>query len=278
MKYDGIVIYSDLDGTLLNDKRELLKENMDAISHFVSQGGSFAVATGRMERTTLINFPQLAINCPSIFFNGALVFDVNTQEVLCSTFMPEGLAPVMQETFYRYPTACLEINVHGKAYVFNLNDIVRAQIKREGIEVVEGSWQEIPENWLKVLFADKHEVLEKIKADLDGLGRKDINVMFSEHELLDIVSSDVSKGMALKKLRTLYKNKWKLVVAVGDNDNDYDMLKQSDLSIAVSNATPKVKSVSDYIISHHNIPCIPQVLEILGSHLKHTGLKEGNCW
>ena len=72
MKYDGIVIYSDLDGTLLNDKRgKLLKENMDAISHFVSQAGALPWQRARMERTTLINFPQLAINCPSIFFNGA---------------------------------------------------------------------------------------------------------------------------------------------------------------------------------------------------------------
>lgn len=278
MKYDGIVIYSDLDGTLLDDRRALSKENMDAISRFVSQGGSFAVATGRMERTTLINFPQLAINSPSIFFNGALVFDVNTREVLFSTFMPEGLAPMLQEIFYRYTTACLEINVHGKAYVFNPNDIIRAQIKREGVIVAEGSWQDLPSNWLKVLFADKHEVLEKIKADLDKLERKDINIMFSEHELLDIVSSDVSKGAALKKLRALYKNKWKLVVAVGDNDNDYEMLEQADLGIAVSNATPKVKSVSDYIINQNNIPCIPQVLEILNSYLRHSGLKTVNCW
>jgi Cof subfamily protein (haloacid dehalogenase superfamily) len=277
MKYDGIVIYSDLDGTLLDDRRKLSKENLDAISRFVSQGGSFAVATGRMERTTLINFPQLTINSPSIFFNGALVFDVKAKEVLFSTLMPEGLVPMLRDIAARYPTACVEVNVRGKAYVVNMNDIIRIQLEREGLEGIECSWQDLPGDWLKVLFADKHEVLELIKADLDRLGRKDINIMFSESELLDIMAKGVSKGAALKKLRDLYKDRWKLLVAVGDNDNDYEMLKQADLGIAVSNATPKVKSVADYIIDHHNIPCMPQVLDILDSHLHH-GLKLKKCW
>lgn len=57
MKYDGIVIYSDLDGTLLDSERNLSKENMDAINSFISQGGRFGVATGRMERTTTVKFP-----------------------------------------------------------------------------------------------------------------------------------------------------------------------------------------------------------------------------
>lgn len=267
MKYDGIVIYSDLDGTLLNDERKLSKENIDTISRFVSQGGRFAVASGRMERTTIINFPQLTINSPSIFFNGALVFDVNTQEVLFSTLMPEGLTPMLQDIIARYPTTCTEINVRGKAYVYNLNDIIRVQLKREGLEGIESSWQDVPKDWLKVLFADKHEVLEKVKADLDKLDRRDINIMFSEHELLDIMARDVSKGTALKKLRDENNNKWRFVVAIGDNDNDYEMLKQADLGIAVSNATQSVKSVSNHIISHHNIPCMPQVLEILEAYL-----------
>ena len=267
MKYDGIVIYSDLDGTLLNDKRMISEENIDAISHFVSHGGSFAVATGRMERTTLIKFPQLSFNAPGIFFNGALVFDINTQEVLYSTLMPEGLAPILQDIVTRYPTACAEVNVRGKAYVYNFNDIVRAQLKREGLEGIEGSWQDVPKDWLKVIFADKHEVLEKIKADLDRLGRQDINIIFSENELLDIMAKDVSKGAALKKLMDANVDKWRHVVAIGDNENDYDMMKQAHISIAVSNATASVKSVSKHIIGHHNIPCIPQVLEILENYL-----------
>ncbi|HHY65255.1 MAG TPA: Cof-type HAD-IIB family hydrolase [Clostridiaceae bacterium] len=270
MKYDSVVIYSDLDGTLLNKERKISQENLDAISRFVSLGGSFAVATGRMERTTLINFPSLKINAPSIFFNGAMAYDLNSQEVLFSTFMPDGLDPVLQDIMRRYPTVCVVVNARGKGYVFNENEIIRSQIKKEGLEKVVGSWDDLPGNWIKVVFGDKHEILEKIKADLDGMGRSDISITFSEHELLDVMASGVSKGAALKKLKDLYKDKWKLTVAVGDNDNDYEMMQQADIAIAVSNATEKVKSAADHVIAHHDIPCMPRVLEILDEHLRNS--------
>lgn len=267
MKYDGIVIFSDLDGTLLDDKRNLSKENMDAITRFISQGGRFGVATGRMERTTTVKFPDLYMNVPSIFFNGAMAYDTNTKEVLYKTTMPDDLKPVLKRIMADYPETCCEINMHGKAYVFNPNDIVRLQLEREGLEAEEAPLEDIPGNWLKILFLDKHETLEKIKADLEKLNRTDLNIVFSEDELLDIMEKSASKGVALHKLKSIYGDKWRLLVAIGDNDNDLEMIRAADLGIAVDNAAPSVKKASDYIIKSHNTPCIPQVLELLETYL-----------
>ncbi len=267
MKYDGIVIFSDLDGTLLDDKRELSKENLDAITNFISQGGRFGVATGRMERTTTVKIPDLYMNVPSIFFNGAMAYDTNSKEVLYKTTMPDDLRPVLKKIMAEYPETCCEINMHGKAYVFNPNDIVREQLDREGLEVEEAPWEDIPGEWVKILFLDKHETLEKIKADLEKLSRTDLNIVFSENELLDIMEKSASKGAALHKLKSIYGDSWRLLVAIGDNDNDLEMIRAADLGIAVDNATPAVKEASDYIIKNHNTPCIPQVLELLEIYL-----------
>ncbi len=267
MKYDGIVIFSDLDGTLLDDKRNLSKENMDAITHFISQGGRFGVATGRMERTTTVKFPDLYMNIPSIFFNGAMAYDTNSKEVLFKITMPDDLVPILKKILSDYPGTCCEINMHGKAYVINPNDIVRKQLEREGLEVEEAPLEDIPGDWVKILFLDKHETLEKIKADLEKLNRTDLNIVFSEDELLDIMEKSASKGVALHKLKSIYGDKWRLLVAIGDNDNDLEMIRAADLGIAVDNATPAVKKASDYIIKNNNTPCIPQVLELLETYL-----------
>ncbi len=267
MKYDGIVIFSDLDGTLLDKDRNLSKENMDAITSFISQGGRFGISTGRMERTTTVKFPELYMNVPSIFFNGAMAYDINTKKVLFKTTMSDDIKPVLKKIMLKYPDTCCEINMHGKAYVFNPNDIVRSQLEREGLEVEEAPWEDIPGEWLKILFLDKHETLEAIKADLDQLSRTDLNIVFSEHELLDIMGKSASKGAALNKLKSIYGEKWRLLVAIGDNDNDLDMIQIADLGIVVENATPAVKEASDFIIKNHNAPCIPQVLEILETYL-----------
>jgi Cof subfamily protein (haloacid dehalogenase superfamily) len=267
MKYDGIVLFSDLDGTLLNDQRKLSRENFESLSYFVSQGGRFAVATGRMERTTLVNFPELPTNLPSIFFNGALIFDISSRKSIHSVFTPEDLAPMFQNILDRYPSASVEVNTSGKAYVFQMNDIIRIQVAREGLTFVEVPWSEIPMGWYKVLVADEHETLIEVKKEIDVLNRTDINVMFSESELLDIVSKDVSKGAALSYLKKNYRRDWRLVVAVGDNDNDLEMIKEADVGIAVANARDCVKEAAKHEVAHHNTPCIPQVLKIIDSYL-----------
>ena len=62
MKYDGIALFSDLDGTLLDDRRQLSNDNLRAITYFVRNGGSFGVATGRVEQTIRLRFPELPIH------------------------------------------------------------------------------------------------------------------------------------------------------------------------------------------------------------------------
>lgn len=266
MKYDGIVIYSDLDGTLLNSRREISKENMGAITSFITQGGRFGVATGRMEQTTNIKFPDLNLNLPSIFFNGAMIYETNTDKVLFKAVMSGNLKPVLQGVMSKYPKVCCEISIHGKSYVFNPNDTAREMAEREGFELEEAPWDDIPGEWLKVLFIDEHETLKIIKADLEGLNRTDLNIVFSEREFLDIMDKSASKGAALKRLESIYSDNWRFLVTIGDNDNDLEMIQVADLGIAVENATPAIKKASDYIIKNHNTPCIPQVLELLESY------------
>lgn len=267
MKYDGIVLYSDLDGTLLNDQRKLSKENFEALSYFVSNGGRFGVATGRMERTTLVNFPELPVNLPSIFFNGALIFDLTAREPIHSIFAPDDLAPMFQNILDRYPSASVEVNANGMAYVLHLNDVIRIQTAREGLTAVEIPWSEIPGGWYKILIADANETLIKIKKELDALNRTDINIMFSEAELLDIMAEGVSKGAALRYLKKHIGHDWRMVFAAGDNDNDLDMIKEADVGIAVANARPSVKEAARHEVDHHNIPCMPQILKIIDTYL-----------
>ena len=46
-KFDGILLVSDLDGTLLTNDKRLSEENREAIDRFVEEGGIFTFATGR---------------------------------------------------------------------------------------------------------------------------------------------------------------------------------------------------------------------------------------
>lgn len=47
-KFEGIMICTDLDGTLLSDQCTISKDNLDAIEYFKANGGKFTFITGRV--------------------------------------------------------------------------------------------------------------------------------------------------------------------------------------------------------------------------------------
>ena len=69
-KFDGYVIVSDLDGTLLDNNKNISKENLEAINYFTENGGKFTVATGRVIEATEEYLSKIEINFPIIVYNG----------------------------------------------------------------------------------------------------------------------------------------------------------------------------------------------------------------
>ena len=164
MKYSGIALFADLDGTLLDDKRQLSDENLAAVRYFVENGGSFAVATGRMERSTLINFPELTVNTPSIFYNGALVYDINRRGKNYTRFICLKAWNLFSSIYLTASHPCgLEVNAKGEAYVIRYNDKIDFQLKREGFKGIMSGWDEVPREWYKILIADTRPILTGIK-------------------------------------------------------------------------------------------------------------------
>ncbi len=63
----------------------------------------------------------------------------------------------------------------------------------------------------------------------------------------DILPKTAAKGLGMKKLVENLEMDLKDIIAFGDGDNDYEMIRDAGLGIAMGNATEKVKSVADYI-------------------------------
>ena len=252
---------SDLDGTLLGEDRKLSIDNLNAIRHFTENGGLFGIATGRMAHTAGKNFAELPVNVPSIFCNGALVYDLKKDCKVKESLLPQDLESFFQGFLDKFPDLGLEINAREKAYILRGNEIIRTQLMREGLDGIEAGWDEVPGGWYKVILAASHEYLIRVKEMIEDHKRPDICVVFSESKLLDIMARDVSKGTALNYLRE--KLNWEKVVAVGDSENDIALLKSADLGIAVGNAFEAVKKAASRVIGPNRMPCIPQVLKIM---------------
>ena len=80
--FNGYLLVSDMDGTLLNSNGRLSKENIAAIEYFVDNGGKFTLATGRMLPSVKRHIEKIKVNLPVIMYNGTKVYDYNTNEVI----------------------------------------------------------------------------------------------------------------------------------------------------------------------------------------------------
>ena len=92
MKYENTAILTDLDGTLFNSQGLVSAEDRAAIADYIAQGGIFGVATGREPHNARLHLPELPMNAPSIFLNGAAVYDFLAERYLNTVLMDKEAA------------------------------------------------------------------------------------------------------------------------------------------------------------------------------------------
>ena len=74
-KFDGYLLVSDLDGTLIGRDHSVSDENVMAIREFVAEGGRFLGATGRTELNVTPYTVGIPLSSPWILYNGAAIYD-----------------------------------------------------------------------------------------------------------------------------------------------------------------------------------------------------------
>ncbi len=91
-------------------------------------------------------------------------------------------------------------------------------------------------------------------------GVKIVDTGFAYH----IMDANVSKGKALEFIAERLGLKAKDFVAIGDSENDVEMLEVAGFGIAVANADLKLKEVADMVTSKPNGDGVVEALEFLG--------------
>ena len=241
-----VIFLSDMDGTLLSDDKTLSRRNADAIKRFQSAGGTFVVATGRVLQATEHYFKPIGLECPVILCNGGMIYDCAEKQVKWSEYLPEDKARKMILALIdKFPIACAEICTPEGIYDVNFNEYEAEHWQKGGFTAVKCSTLEaVPSgNWCKILFAMPEESIppfaEYCKTLPDAGSVEFVTSSKNYHEMLPY---GCTKGKAMQRLKELYR-KDSVTVAMGDFNNDLDMLKNADFAACPSNAIEEVKAV-----------------------------------
>lgn len=253
MKNKKIVIVSDLDGTFLNDDSVPAERNITAVETFKQKGHYFTIATGRYA----IKWSDFA-NGPVILCNGAFMYD------------PRSGIIINEHAFYGKPLYDILCDVHRKFPGL----AIRYTDNRDIHYLFANNEDDIGEMWYKVVFESSFSEPDKANTELAEVKdyllqnyRDKFHYIFSSPWLFEILQPGVSKGAALNDLRGYFASRGEDVViyAIGDYENDLEMLRCADVPVCPANALPSLKeeveNMGGMVVSDNNEGAVADLID-----------------
>ena len=235
-KFDGILLASDWDGTFFYNNR-LFEENIKALRYFEENGGKFTVCSGRYSDFLKTFMDKVPFNTYTICYNGAYIVDLNSEEVLYEGFCDENLFNILDfivENNLAFDTINIYDSSSKDPIPFTYEEYINKKdgLKLKKIYKVLLRGNDIPSVTNAVNFIKKSELYDYYAVQSWNLS-------------LEILKRDNAKGRAIRRLGE--KIGAKLIIAVGDYENDLDMIKEADIGYAVGNAIEIIKSAADRV-------------------------------
>ena len=261
-KFEGILICTDLDGTLLKNDKSVSRENLDAIEYFKSEGGYFTFITGRMPYYVTNIYNTVKPNAPIGCVNGGGIFDFEKNEYLWTRELSSGALDLVDSVLDRVPDVGYQVSTFERVYFCRDNAAMEHFRRITGVANIRKHHRDINEPMAKILFADDDEDKILLVRDiLENHPRADeYDFIRSERTLFEILPKGISKGSVLPVMADILGIDMAKTVAVGDYNNDIEMIKKAGIGIAVANASPDAKRVADHITVSNEEHAIAQTV------------------
>lgn len=265
------IIFSDIDGTLLNKERELSAVTIEEVRRITKNNQlKFILVSARMPSGIIYLQDQLNLSSPIICYNGALIISPtqnNGYHVLDSISMNyEAVTWLIDKT--------KQLNLHCSIYsndswVTENKDswTLREENNTKTIATISKlheahiNWSKTNQHIHKVMIMGDSNLIDLIEKDTNDQFSNVVNVYRSKDTYLEISPKAVSKASACSFILNLLKIDKSESIAFGDNFNDIEMLSMVKLGVAVDNAIDEVKAVAQIIAPPNTSDGVAQVLK-----------------
>lgn len=261
-KFDGMLICTDLDGTLLRKDKTISCENLDAIDYFKREGGYFTFVTGRMPFYVSYVLDTIKPNVPFGCVNGGGLYDTAAGKYIWTALMPDRVIELVEFIDNLFPDVGIQISTFYKAYFCKENQTMAKFRKITNLENLVCHYCNLPEPIAKVLFgSDCEETIKQLESALKSHPlANEFNFMRSEKSLYEILPKGINKGVSITKLCEHLKLDVRNTIAIGDYNNDIPMFRQAGIGIAVSNACKEALEAADFVTVSNEEHAIAKVI------------------
>lgn len=267
MKYKLLVL--DVDGTLLNNEKEISKRTLAALLKVQHMGIRIVLASGRptsgimpfAKALELGNFGGYILS-----YNGCQVIKADTGEVMFERRINPEQIPYLEKKSRKNG---FSIFTYHDDYILtdNADDLhIRKEAWLNHLKIMEEPEFSIAIDFAPckcVLVSDDYEALRGLenhwKRRLAGV----LDVFPSEPYFLEVVPCGVDKANTLALLMDQLGVKREEVIAIGDGVADVTMLQLAGKSVAMGHAPDSVKICADYVTASNDEDGVAQAVEKL---------------
>ena len=258
------MIATDLDGTFVNDQKQLIDENVQAFTECAAQGIQIVPTTGR----TIVGVQDEIKNLPGVQYvitsNGATIVDLKSGTIISKCLMkPETVIKIMELAQNSEDDIMYDAYVEGIGYTKQefWDNLLHYVPNPAILDLVRKTRKPVPNSieYIKNLNVDIEKinmffVTEKARVKMRKILAEipEVIVSSSLPNNLEINAAGADKGGALLRLAELLEIRREETMAFGDGENDISMLQMAGFGVAMENAEAHIKAVADHITVTNN--------------------------
>lgn len=236
-----LLVACDIDGTLLRTGHRVSSAVRAAASEVRAAGHHIVVATGRSLAGALPVVAQLGLHDAWIVAsNGAVTAHLIDGHYKVTDEHPVDAEAAIRATLRVAPGARIAAEIVGDGYLVNIpfpTDRLNGQ--QHSISGLEALWAH-PTPRLALLDPAAHRLVPELRA----LG---LTAIATKADWVDVTAPAISKATALNKVRRELGVEYQATVAIGDGENDLEMLRWATRSIAMGHAPERVRAAADTV-------------------------------
>ena len=261
------LVASDLDGTIIDKNNNISEKNFDAIKQLHNKNIKFAICTGKSYSVSKKICEQFNASF-GIFGNGTQIINLQTgEEIQKNTLKYEDLLFVCtlakRFNFHVHLYTETEIITEKLEYMDlrnyvlkdkNSNNSLNFKIVKDILKFIESSNSNV---FSMIISTEKNELndfkkLLSINKNIDFAyinkrGKYRDEIINKDYEYLNISPTNINKNEALNFLSRYLNISKKDMMAIGDNINDYEMIKESGIGVAINNSYEPLQQVAKYV-------------------------------
>jgi Cof subfamily protein (haloacid dehalogenase superfamily) len=256
----------DLDGTLLNSQHRMSERTEKTVKAALAQGIKVIIATGKTWIAARPIIEKLGLTTPGIYAQGTCIYAADGALVSQQTLDPRLVRQVLtfaeERGFVLGLYAGKRILTRKQHRRFDELTVAYDEPEAEFVGPLHNMLDSVQVNKIiAVKEGDPRAVIGlrwHLTTQIDGKGRL---LQAGVSDMIEVLPPGASKGAALKQVLKELGIPLEATLAIGDAENDVEMVQLAGVGVAMGNASAHLKEVARYTTSTNDKDGVAEAIE-----------------